>query len=137
MHQLGDAVAPVAPRSRPIGIVVDQDDLQLAAVARVDQPRRVEAGHAVAQRQAAAGQHEAGVPARDGHGHPGRHQRPGPPRGAATTSVRATRSAAGVARRGRSAGTGRLGVELVQRDAQHRRTLQGPHLGRRLGRPDR
>ena len=55
---------------------VEQDHLDLVAVAGVDQPGRVGHGDAVAQGQTAAGEHEAGVPRRNGHGQPGRHQRP-------------------------------------------------------------
>ena len=91
-HELGDAVAP-AHRVVVLGIVVHQDDLQLTPVARVDQPRGVEAGDAVAQRPGRCGA------ARGRRSPPGWPRPPPwgpaarPPRQASTTSVRATRSA--------------------------------------------
>ena len=45
-----------------MGIGVDQEHLEFTAVARVDEPRRVETSHTVLQSQSAAGLHEACVP---------------------------------------------------------------------------
>lgn len=43
------------------GIVIDQADLQLAAITRVDEARRVEACDAVLEREPAPGLHKAGI----------------------------------------------------------------------------
>ena len=58
-HELRDPVAAVH-RVRLVGIGVDENDLDLAAKARIDEPRGVEARNAVADRQPAAGEHEPG-----------------------------------------------------------------------------
>ena len=121
--ELGDPVAP-ADGVVVLGIVVDEDDLELAPVPRVDQARGVETGQAVAGGQPAPGQDQAGVPGRDGDGHPGRDHGPAAP--AAQHGVGAgDQVGAGVALAG-VGGRGQLGVELLQGDGQHRRTLQGP-----------
>ena len=78
--ELRDALAPQDP-VLVVGIRVQQDDLHLVAVAGVDEARRVGDGQAVPQDQAAAGEHETGVPLGDGHRQPGRHQRPAAGRG--------------------------------------------------------
>src|SRR5690606_35266346 len=52
-HELGDAVATLTAE-RFAGVQVDEEHLQLVAVAAVDQPGSVEAGHAVAERETAA-----------------------------------------------------------------------------------
>lgn len=41
--------------------MVDEADFQLTAVARVDESRGVEAGHAVLERQTTPGLHETGI----------------------------------------------------------------------------
>ena len=56
---------------------VDEQHLELAAVLRVDEPGRVQAGDAVLEREARAGQHEPGVPGRDRDREPGRARAPG------------------------------------------------------------
>ena len=123
--QLGD---PVPPAHGVVlhRVMVDQNHLELAPVAGVDQPRRVEAGHAVAQRQTAAGQDEPGVPLRDGHRDSRRHQRPAAPGrqhdGLAGHQVRSGIAGSGVR------GHPQVGVELMQGHAQHRWTLQGRSL---------
>src|SRR5205823_9473343 len=59
-HQLGDAVA-AREGDWCRGIVVDEDDADLAAIACVDQAGRVDEAQPVAQREAGARQDEAGV----------------------------------------------------------------------------
>ena len=73
--ELCDAVATVH-RVALVGVGVNEDNPDLAAVARVDEPWGVEARHAVADRQSAAGEHQPGVAGGDGHGLPGRNERP-------------------------------------------------------------
>ena len=72
-NQLGDSFAAfdvhVVAR-----VGVQQDDLDLAAVGSVDQPRRVGHGQPAAQRIAAPWQDEAGKPHGDGDGDPRRDQ---------------------------------------------------------------
>src|SRR5262245_30349599 len=64
-HELRDAIA-AAHGVRLPGVRVHQEHLELAAVERVDEARRVEAGDAVLERETRAWEHEAGVPGRDG-----------------------------------------------------------------------
>ncbi len=121
-HQLGDAVPPVH-LVVPLGVVVDQDDHELAAIARVDQAWRVETGHAVANRQPAARQDEPGEAGGNGDRDPGGDN-------CAATRSRQRHVAAGkeVGTRvplSRVARHGQLGVELMEGDTQHRRTIQG------------
>src|SRR5215218_8877557 len=59
-HQLRDAIAPLDGERRG-RIGVDQEHLELTAVLRIDQPRRVEARDAVLEGESRAGQHEARV----------------------------------------------------------------------------
>ena len=72
--ELRDALAALE-HDRLGRIVVDQQHLDLAAIARVDQPRRVEDGHAAAQGQARARKHEPGVARRDRERETGADQR--------------------------------------------------------------
>jgi oligoribonuclease len=74
-HELGDAVAP-GDGERLAGIEVHEEHLELVAVAGVDEARRVEAGDPMAQREAAAGLHEAGVAGRQGERDPRRDEGP-------------------------------------------------------------
>ena len=124
-HQLGDAVPP-ADLVVVLGVMVHQDDLELAAVARVDEAGRVETGDPVPDRQPAPGQHKAGEAVGDGD-RPPRWGRPHDPRRLGrTTSLPGHEVGAGVAlacvARHRE-----FGIELMQGDAQHRRTIQGVH----------
>lgn len=76
MHdELGDAVTAKHLEGFA-GVGVDEHDPQLVAVAAVDEPGRVQARDAVAQREPAARQHEARVAVRQRKSDPGRHQRP-------------------------------------------------------------
>ncbi len=121
-HQLGDPVTP--PHLVVVlGVVVHQHDVQLAAVAGVDQAGRIETGDAVAHRQAAAREHQAGVPRRDGHRHPRRHRGPSTPAGQQGVGP-GDQVGTGVPPAG-VAGHRQVGIELMQGHAQHRRTLQG------------
>ena len=79
-HELGYPVPP-PDREGIIGVGVDQEDLDLAPVAGVDQSGGVEAGDAVAVGQPGAGLDEGGVPLGHGHRQPGRNQGPATPRG--------------------------------------------------------
>ena len=90
-----------------VGIEVDQQHLQLVAVAAVDEPRRVEAGDPVAQGQPAARLHEPGVALGQGEGDAGGHQRP-PAAGRQRGVLAGQQVEAGVARpRRRRAAAGR------------------------------
>jgi oligoribonuclease len=116
--QLGDAVAP----SHVVGgggIQIDQEDLELIAVAGVDQPRGVEAGDAVLESQPAPGLYEARVPRRNGHGHARRDQRPSSARREQGV-LPGQQIGAGVAlaciRR-----WGQIGIETEERHGQHDR----------------
>jgi hypothetical protein len=57
-----------------IGVGIHQEHPQLVSVTAVDQPRRVEAGHTVAQCQPAARLHETSESLGQGHGYPRRNQ---------------------------------------------------------------
>jgi hypothetical protein len=72
--QLGDALA--ALDADGLGTVVDEQHLELAAVARVDETRCVEHGYALLHRQARARQHEPRVALGDGDGEPGGDEPP-------------------------------------------------------------
>src|SRR2546425_7711525 len=70
-HELGDALpAGEGLRAR---IVVDEQYLDLAAVAGVDEPGRVEHRHPVPEREPRARQHEARIAAGNGARDPRRH----------------------------------------------------------------
>jgi hypothetical protein len=56
--------------------VIDEEHLELAAVAGVDESGRVQHRHALLHRQSGAGQHEAGVTSGNGHGETGGNQAP-------------------------------------------------------------
>jgi len=73
-NELGDALTP-AHLEVLMRIGVHEQHLKLPAVPAVDQTGRIEAGHAMLQRQTAARLDEPGVPLRNGHGEPGGHQR--------------------------------------------------------------
>src|ERR1700730_11255546 len=64
-HELGDALATLEGDGR--GAVVDQEDLDLSAIARVDQAGRVEHGDTVLEGEAGARQDQSGVPFGNGH----------------------------------------------------------------------
>ena len=70
--KLGDSVAWVDDIGRH-RVGVHKHDAQLAAVPGVDQPRRIEAGDAVAQREPAPRQHEPPVTLGDGDCEPACH----------------------------------------------------------------
>src|SRR5207244_1960350 len=76
-HELRDAVADAHVVVRR-WVGVDEHNHQLAAIAAVDEPRRVEAGNAVVGGEAAAGQHEAGVTIGNGDADAGTDARPSP-----------------------------------------------------------
>src|SRR2546421_309051 len=72
-----DRGEPAAPGQRHrLLAVIDEQRLDLAAVAGVDEAGRVQQRHAVAQRQARARQHEAGEAGRDRDGDAGGHEGP-------------------------------------------------------------
>lgn len=73
--ELGDAIAALdLERLGRVG--VEENDLELAPVAGVDESRTVEDRHAVFVGQAAAGLHEPCVPGRDGDGGAGGNESP-------------------------------------------------------------
>ena len=100
-----------------LGVEVHEQDLQLVAIPAIDETRRVQAGHAVAQGESAARLDEPGGPRRQGHGHPGGNQRPAAARsegdGLTSSQVRPGIAIVGV-RRGRE-----VRVKSKDRDAQH------------------
>ena len=121
--ELGDAVTPL-DRVVVVGVVVDQQDLELTVVPRVDEARRVEAGDAVPQGEAAARKHQAGVARWDGHRHP---------RGDEGTSPAAAQRDRGPCRQVRAgvAGPGvrrdhRVDVDAVERDGASRDATRRP-----------
>src|SRR5262249_10810080 len=71
-HELSDALAPREVDG--LAAVVDQEHLELAAIAGVDEARCVEHGDALLHGEARARQHEPGVARRDGDGEPRRHE---------------------------------------------------------------
>ena len=106
-----------------VGIGVDQQHAQLVSVAAVDQARRVEARHPVAQRQPAAGLHEPGVPVGQGQGDAGGHG------GAPAPAPQQDRGPGhevgpGVAHPG-VRGQGQVGVEPDDGDLQHAAIFAG------------
>ncbi len=74
-HELRDPVAAVHG-VRLVRVGVDEDDSDLAAEARVDEPRSVETGHAVANGETAAGEHQPGVTFGDRDREASRDERP-------------------------------------------------------------
>ncbi len=132
-HQLGDPLtAHDLERHGRVG--VDQQHLEFAPVAGVDQARRVEAGDTVSQGQAAAWLDEAGVALRNGDGGSGRHQGP--------TTTGCEGDVLGGDQVGASVTLPRVGRqrevvdEATQRDLEHRRTLAaGPRGPRSLPHP--
>ena len=66
-HELGDPFASCDLEVRR-RIMVDEADLQLTSIARVDEPRRIEAGDAVLERKPTAGLHEPRVALGKGDG---------------------------------------------------------------------
>jgi oligoribonuclease len=73
--QLRDPVA-LGDDEVMVGIGVDQEDFKFSSVARIDQPRRVQARHAVVERQAAPGLDEAGIAVRNRDRYAGGHESP-------------------------------------------------------------
>ncbi len=118
-HELGDAVTPV---DLVIGdrIGVDQQHLQLPAIARVDEPGRVQAGHTVLRGEPGAGQYEPRVALRKRHRHPRRHDRPAPT-GAEQDVFTRAQIRPGIARPGVARNRGGLG-EQADGNVGH-----GPH----------
>ena len=114
-HELRDPVAAVH-EVRLVRVGVDEQDLQLAVVLGVDEPRRVEAGDAVAERQPRAGQDEPAVPGRDRDGDAGRDE--GAPAAGPEADVLACREVvAGVVVVG-GRGERQVGVEPADPDRQ-------------------
>ena len=76
-HQLCD---PVAPSDLIVlrRVSIDQEDRQLTAVTGVDEPRRVETRHAVAERQPTPWQDKSAEADRQGQHHAGRDEGPPP-----------------------------------------------------------
>ena len=128
--ELGDPVSP-ADGVGLTGIGVDEDDLDLAAVARVDEPRGVEARHAVADRQAAAGEHQPGVAGGNCDRQARRDERP-PTGGPEDDVLRRDEVGAGVPgmRVGRCR---RVPPEGCERDVEHRGRVAPPAAGTTSG----
>ena len=102
-----------------VGIEVHEQHADLVAVAGVDEARRVQARHAVPQRQTRARLHEARVARRDRDRDARGHER------ATRRAVRAPRSSAGVEVESRVAGVLRRrerqpGIDSADRNAQGR-----------------
>ena len=115
--QLRDAFAP-SHLERFGRVVVDQAHLELAAVARVDQARRVEAGHTVFEGETAAGLYEPGVPLGQGDRHASGDQRPAI-RGREGHVLAGQEVHAGVAGTG-IGGQGQVGVEAEDGQIEHK-----------------
>ena len=96
---------------------VDEQDLELAPIAAVDEAGGVEAGHAVAEGEAGAGEDEAGVARGDGDGHAGGHAGPAAA-GGQLDLLTGHQVGAGVALTG-IGGHREVGVETDDRDLQH------------------
>jgi hypothetical protein len=73
--ELGDPGSPLYQKGL-LEIVVYEGHLYLAAVAGVDEPRRVDEGDPMSHREPAARKHQARIALRDGDRDPGPHQRP-------------------------------------------------------------
>jgi capsular polysaccharide biosynthesis protein len=115
-HELSDALtAADFGVDRRVG--VDQEHLELAAIAAVDEARCVQTGETSSQRQATARLDESGVADRDGHRHAARHEHPAARRrddhrlAGHQVETRVTWSGIG--------GQGKIGVESDYRDRQH------------------
>lgn len=72
--ELADSISPMDFVGR-IGIEIYEHRLYLSSITRVDQTRSVEAGNAVINCQAAAGEDESRVALRDRHAETGRNER--------------------------------------------------------------
>ena len=119
-HQLCDTV-PSAHRVVLFGVVVDQQHLQFAPIARVDEAGCVQAGDTVTQGQSTAREDQTCVSLRDGHGKTGGDQGPPTPGGQHDVPAR-PQVGPGVA--GSSVGgQWQLRVELVEGHTEHRWTL--------------
>jgi hypothetical protein len=118
--QLRDALA-----SRDLDVVarvgVDEEDLELAAVAAVEQAGRVEARDAVAQRQPAPRLDEPGVALRDRQGESGGDDRTSTA-GLQHDPLACEQVEAGVARL-RVRRQRQVGIESLHRDREHRRPM--------------
>ncbi len=115
-HELGD---PVPAFHLVVGdrVGVDQEDRELTAVPRVDEPRGVEAGDPVVEGETAARQDEAAIADGQGDDDPGRNEGPATP-GAQTGVFAGIEIGPGVARVG-VVGHGQPGVQLMNRDRNH------------------
>ena len=113
--------SPRLTRKSVVRIGVDQQHLELAAVARVDEARGVETGHAVLERQPAAGLHEAGVALGDRDRGARGHERAAASTGqqhlVAGNEVGTGVTGAGVSRERQ------IGIETEEWDVEHGETL--------------
>ncbi len=130
-HELGDAVAAM---DLVVGgrVGVDEDDLDLAAVGRVDQSGTVDDADAVFEGHATAGKDEAAVAHRNRDRDPGRHEASSTT-GRQDDSLTCVQVEAGVALVG-VRGERELRIELDDRDLQlTARTIPGQTLPRNSG----
>ena len=118
--ELCDALAPLHQEIL-VGVGVDQQHLELAPVAGIDEPRRVETGHAVFERQAAARLDEAGIALgnrdRGARGNEGAATAAGQQHIVTSDEVGARVSRSGVR------GQWEIGIEAKQWDVEHGETL--------------
>jgi hypothetical protein len=83
-HQLGDPI-PALDLVILEWVGVHQKDRHLAAIAGVNEARRVEAGDTMTQREATTGQDESSVPGWESDHDPGRNQGTSPARSEVST----------------------------------------------------
>jgi len=105
-------------------VMVDEADFQLAAVARVDEPRGIEAGHAVLDRETAPGLHEAGVAVGERNRDTGGYQRSASGRRKDDIFSR-DEIHTGVARSGVGR-EGQVGIETEDRKIEHEGNVAEP-----------
>jgi hypothetical protein len=128
-HELCDPVASAyLIRTHRIG--VDEQDPELVAVATIDQPRGVEARHAVTEGETAAWQDEPGIAMGKRDGDSGGDKRTSAT-GHEDSILTGVQICPGVARM-RVARHRQIGIEADERDLQHHETLS-PESQRVLG----
>ncbi len=111
---------------RKVGVEIDEEDLELSSVTRVNETGCVETRHAVLQRQTTSRLDKPGEPWRNGNNQPSRHQcstaSGGQHHASASVKVGTGVTLSGVAR------NGYIRIDPMDRHGQHRTTLPVPAM---------